>query len=138
MKCMYVLVFALVVLLVIGGCTQTGGTTQGTAAASTSVATTAAPAATAATTTTSVNDNTIDIRDMAFTPATITVPAGAIVRWVNRDSIPHSVVFSKESKIATSGALSGGQSFSVKFPTAGTYAYSCGIHPAMTGTVIVE
>jgi plastocyanin len=30
------------------------------------------------------------------------------------------------------------RSFSVTFPTAGTYQYSCLVHPEMKGTVTVE
>jgi len=85
----------------------------------------------------SVSDNTIIIKDMAFTPDTITVPAGAIVRWVNKDSVTHSVVFSKDSKINPSGVLRNGEGFSVRFYDAGTFPYYCGLHPEMTGTVIV-
>lgn len=137
MRSVHLLILALICCAGVAGCTQSEGS-QGSGAGTqvTTAATTATVTSTS--TTTSVDDNTINIKDMAFTPSTITVQAGAIVRWVNRDSVTHSVVFSKGSNINSSGALSGGQSFSVKFNTKGTYPYSCGIHPSMTGTVIVE
>jgi plastocyanin len=34
--------------------------------------------------------------------------------------------------------LSNGQSFSFTFRTAGTFNYSCSIHPSMTGQIIVQ
>jgi amicyanin len=85
----------------------------------------------------SVSDNTVSIQNMAFNPPTITVKAGAIVRWVNSDAVPHTVKFPKSSHITSSDPLSSGQSFSVKFDDPGTYPYSCAIHPDMLGTVIV-
>jgi plastocyanin len=88
-------------------------------------------------TTPTVSDNTISIQNMAFNPSTMTVKKGAIVRWVNLDSFPHSIKFTKASMINPSDPLSTGQGFSVKFDTPGTFAYSCAIHPSMQGTIIV-
>ena len=132
-------------LLLVAGCTQPAAPQQTAPAAPEQTAAstpvsgdTAAAAAptTAVTATSSVSDNTVSIKEMAFDPATITVKAGSIIRWVNRDSVVHSVVFT-DTGINPSGALSASQSFSVKFNTPGTYPYHCGIHPKMTGTVVV-
>jgi amicyanin len=142
MKRILLLCMAVVFLLLAAGCTQTA--TQGqTAAVTTNTPAQVSPTytyalvTTVATTPAPVSDNTINIRNMAYDPAMITVKAGSIVRWVNRDTVIHSVVFSKESKIDTSGVLRSSQSFSVKFYDAGTYPYYCGIHPDMKGTVVV-
>jgi len=89
------------------------------------------------TTTPTVSDNTISIQKMAYTPPSMTVKKGAIVRWVNNDAVTHTVTFTKASGINPSGPLSASQSFSVKFDEPGTYPYSCAIHPSMQGTVIV-
>ncbi|MCX6689793.1 MAG: plastocyanin/azurin family copper-binding protein [Methanoregula sp.] len=88
-------------------------------------------------TTLTVSDNTISIQNMAFNPPTMTVKKGAIVRWVNMDSFPHSIKFAKASGIDPSDPLSTGQGFSVKFDNTGTFAYICAIHPSMQGTIIV-
>lgn len=89
----------------------------------------------------SVSDNTVLIQDFAFKPQTITVKKGDIVRWENRDAAPHRIVFTDSSGRDTnteSSVLTSSQSYSRKFPDAGTYPYYCKIHPDMKGSVIVE
>lgn len=143
MRYMLLLCVTVASLLLLAGCTQTAPAPQQDAPAApaeTTAATTqdtggsSSPAA--AVTASTVSDNTVNINEMAFDPATITVKSGSIVRWVNRDSVIHSVVFS-DTGINPSGALSASQSFSVRFTAPGTYAYHCGIHPKMLGTVVV-
>jgi plastocyanin len=86
-------------------------------------------------TTSSVSANTINITNFAFDPNSITVNFGSTVRWVNRDSVPHRILFADG---ADSKVLAPSQSWSRKFDGAGTFDYACTIHPAMQGTVIVE
>ena len=86
-------------------------------------------------TTSSVSANTINITNFAFDPNSITVNLGSTVRWVNRDSVPHRILFADG---ADSKVLAPSQSWSRKFDGAGTFDYACTIHPAMQGTVIVE
>ena len=89
----------------------------------------------------SVSGNTITINNFAFTPRTMTVKTGSIVRWENKDSIPHRIIFIDKDGQDTpvdSSVLSSTQSWSKKFDQPGTYPYYCKIHPEMTGTVIVE
>lgn len=143
MKLYLILGIAVACLLLAAGCTQDAAQGQPAAAATTptpgevTTTYTYAVVKTATPTPVSVSDNTIIIKDMAFSPDTITVKAGSIVRWVNKDSVVHSVVFTKDSKINPSGVMRNGEGFSVRFYDAGTFPYSCGIHPEMTGTVIV-
>jgi plastocyanin len=88
-----------------------------------------------------VSANTVAVKDFAFNPGTITVKAGSIVRWENQDPVPHRIVFIDKDGRDTSvdsNVLSPSQSWSSKFSQPGTYSYYCKIHPAMTGTVIVE
>lgn len=77
---------------------------------------------------------TVTIKDFAFSPVTLTVKTGTKVTWVNNDSVTHSV----KSDTFNSQDLSPGSTFEFTFSKAGTYTYSCGIHPSMKGTVIVE
>jgi plastocyanin len=128
-----------VLLLLVCGCSQSQQATPVTVATPASVSTQTEPGTvTVITTKTStVSDNTIVIENMQYNPATLTVTAGSIVRWRNKDDVVHTVSFPKEYKIDASGPLSPGQSFSVKFNNAGTFSYYCAIHPSMQGTIIV-
>ncbi len=80
-------------------------------------------------------DATVKIANFTFAPATLTVPVGTTVTWVNDDDIPH-VVVEKDGKFR-SQALDTGDAYSRKFEAAGTVEYYCAIHPHMTGTIVV-
>jgi amicyanin len=79
----------------------------------------------------------IKIDNFRFTPASITVPTGAVVTWINKDDVPHIVV-TKDGKAFKSPVLDTDQKFTHTFTQAGTYEYYCSIHPKMTGKVIVQ
>ncbi|MBX9710298.1 MAG: cupredoxin family copper-binding protein [Xanthobacteraceae bacterium] len=81
-------------------------------------------------------DVKITIDNFTFTPPEITVPVGAVVTWVNHDDIPHSVVAG--DKTFRSKALDTDDSYSFTFAATGTFNYFCGLHPHMTGKVIVK
>ncbi|MFH1646301.1 MAG: cupredoxin family copper-binding protein [Chloroflexota bacterium] len=78
----------------------------------------------------------VEIANFAFSPATITVPAGTTVTWKNNDAVPHTVT--TRTPLFDSGSLSRGETFSYTFDQAGVYEYYCTIHPRMTAEVIVE
>ena len=89
----------------------------------------AAPAVSAA-------PNQVTIDNFTFTPQTLTVPVGTTVTWVNRDDVPHSAT--STDKRFNSGLLDTDEKFSFTFTAAGEYPYFCGIHPHMTGKIIVR
>ena len=78
----------------------------------------------------------VTIDNFSFSPATLTVPAGTTVVWTNHDDIPHNIA-ERDQKFK-SKALDTDDSFSYTFADAGTYEYFCGLHPKMTGKIIVE
>ena len=80
------------------------------------------------------NTNAIIIKNFSFNPATLTIKKDATVAWINNDLAPHQI----KSATFNSGVLNKGQIFSFTFSDAGTFNYSCSIHPAMTGEIIVE
>ncbi len=82
------------------------------------------------------NTTEVKIDNFSFTPKSMTVKAGAVVTWTNRDDIPHTAT-STERKFA-SPVLDTDQAFSFKFQEPGSYPYFCKIHPTMTGTIVVE
>ncbi len=77
----------------------------------------------------------VAIDNFAFTPQALAVPAGTVVRWVNRDDIPHQVVCPEAG--LKSAVLDTDQEAEFRFEHAGRFAYFCGLHPHMTGTVTV-
>ena len=82
---------------------------------------------------------TVDIPEIAFDPADITVKAGTTVTWTNSDDIPHTVT--KDGGPGAdfdSGDLDPGSEFEQTFEEKGTVDYVCTIHPGQAGTVTVE
>jgi plastocyanin len=79
----------------------------------------------------------------AFTPTTLTVPAGSTVNWTNDSGVPHNVTFTNPD-----AALSAGTGPSGNIPDHGSgtnsrrfntgTAFECTIHFGMTGTVVVN
>jgi plastocyanin len=78
---------------------------------------------------------TVGIQAMTFSPASLTVAAGATVTWVNNDTVTHTST--ADGGAWDSGLITPGGSFSFTFSTAGTFPYHCNIHPGMTGTIVV-
>ena len=92
---------------------------------------------------------TVDIDKLAFRPDTVRVKAGQTVRWVNRESVPHTVVSGtiaqgrrttekRPSGLFESPSLDAGDSFEFTVRSKRTIAYYCGIHPFMTGIIVVQ
>ncbi len=81
-------------------------------------------------------DESVQIADFAFAPATVTVTAGDTVTWTNADPVAHTATATDSSW--DTGDIAEGASASITFNTPGTYSYLCTPHPTMTGTVVVE
>ena len=82
--------------------------------------------------------NEVKIYNMAYTPATITVSKGTVVKWSNADGYDHTVT-SNDGTTFDSGHIAGGGSFSYTTNTAGSFAYHCTIHGlVMSGTLVVN
>jgi plastocyanin len=77
----------------------------------------------------------IEIADFAYDPDPVTVQVGGKVIWLNQDSAPHTAT--AEDGSFHTGALEQGKLKSETFKHAGTYEYTCQIHPDMHGTVEV-
>lgn len=75
----------------------------------------------------------------SFSPSSITITQGATVKWVNKDSIAHTVTSDGTAKTPlNSPLLSQNQEFPFIFTNVGTFPYHCEPHPFMKATVIVE
>lgn len=93
--------------------------------------TTVAMAATSPATATAVQ-----IKNFAFSPATLVVAPGASVTWTNADDEPHTVTAS--DRTYRSAPLDTDQSYAHVYATPGEYHYFCSLHPHMMGVVIVR
>lgn len=80
--------------------------------------------------------NEVFIQGMAFTPPILTVTTNTAVKWTNKDAVTHNVTSSTDS--FSSGPLVSGATYSFTFSKAGSYSYSCTIHPSMMGTIVVN
>jgi plastocyanin len=85
---------------------------------------------------TAASDNTISIKDMAFTPNSLQIKVGATVTWVNNDTVQHTVT--SDTKVFDSGPIEPGANFTYTFTQAGSFAYHCDIHKSMIATITVQ
>jgi len=78
---------------------------------------------------------TVEIKQMKFQPADLTVQKGDTVVWINHDMVPHDVTEEK-SKTWTSGPLPPGKRWSL--PITKSADYYCSIHVVMKGKILVQ
>ncbi|MCK9631480.1 MAG: plastocyanin/azurin family copper-binding protein [Methanoregula sp.] len=142
----WIVLLVLVTLCVlVGGCTSEVPSEQQSAPVptptlkQTAVSHTPVPTATAIPVTTlKVSDNTIIIKNNAFTPsANMTVKVHSTVRWVNSDDHPHNIEFANKVFSTSHYLLGTSQSFSQQFDSPGIYDYDCLVYPTMRGTITV-
>jgi plastocyanin len=78
------------------------------------------------------------IRDTAYSPPAVTVPAGGRVVWLFEDGgVPHTVTADANSFGSSPNGQTAG-SFEHVFTQPGVFAYHCDVHPSMHGTVTVR
>ena len=86
---------------------------------------------------------TVVAKDIAFSPTTITAPAGKAFSLVldNQESAPHNIAISDASgtmvfkgEIVTQRQIT----YAVNALAAGSYPFKCEVHPNMTGTLTVQ
>lgn len=116
------------------------GGTSGTPAASAP----ASPGASADASAPAGNGMTIVAKDIAFQPATLTIPAGTATQITldNQDAAPHNLAIKDASGTTVfKGEIDNGQgkvTYNVNALPAGSYGFWCEVHPNMTGTLNVQ
>jgi plastocyanin len=80
-------------------------------------------------------DNEVWMQNLDFVPGTRTVSVGTTVIWINKDDVLHNVT---STQFPSSGNLARGATHSVTFDEAGSYEYTCTLHPGMDGIIRVE
>lgn len=134
---------------VLGASTTTadaGGATDDPADADTTAATAAEVTCVAGT----GGDADVAITGFTFDPSELDVDAGTAVTFTNQDPADHSVWSDQrvdgEPAFESVGSdpafrlpevLHEGDASTCTFPAAGTYAYLCGVHNSMRGTIVV-
>jgi plastocyanin len=79
---------------------------------------------------------TVTVQNFSFNPGDLTVKTGTKVTWKFEDSVQHNVTAGDKS--FKSNDESKGGSYSFTFNKAGSYDYTCTIHPQMHGSVTVK
>jgi len=96
---------------------------------------------------------TIEIKNIQFTPAELSIDEGTTIRWLNLDPVDHDVtsgisITGRKARgmaqtkfpdgLFASGLFGQNESFSYTFKKKGEYAYYCNIHPFMVAKIRVK
>lgn len=73
----------------------------------------------------------------SFSPSPDTVTVGQTVSWKNNDVATHTSTADGMSW-TTGNIAAGGTSTPITMNTQGSFPYHCGLHPSMTGILVVE
>jgi plastocyanin len=79
----------------------------------------------------------VNMKNIQYVPAQISVKRGQKITWTNTDSVAHTVTAQKGATF-DSGTLEVGSSFSFTPKKAGSIDYVCQIHPNQKGTITVQ
>jgi len=80
--------------------------------------------------------STLSIKNLKFSPSSVTVKAGSKVKVSNDDNTTHTMT-AKDNSFDT-GDIDSGSSTSFTAPKPGTYPFHCKIHSFMTGTLVSQ
>ena len=81
---------------------------------------------------------TVTLKNIAFSPKSLSVSKGSKVTFAFRDDgTTHNVKSSGSKRFKSIGNRSAG-SVARTFSRAGTYRYSCTLHPGMSGRIVVH
>jgi len=85
-------------------------------------------------------DGASGARNTFFIPTSLHIHTGDTVRWINKDTVSHTVtsVAFNSGPIWPEVSKQGSSVYSHTFDQSGTYVYFCQIHPYMSGIVYVD
>lgn len=90
------------------------------------------------TTASQTQSQSIEIKNFAFSPATLTVKPGVKITITNQDKVGHTLT-ADDGKSFDTGILSQDKSATITAPAqTGSYSFHCTPHPYMKGTLVVK
>ena len=85
------------------------------------------------------NVEKVEMKDINYVPAQVTIPAGTTIQWTNNDSVAHTVTKGDgPGPKFDSKTIDQGDTFERNFTNKGTINYFCTIHPNQKGTITVQ
>lgn len=78
----------------------------------------------------------VDIANMVFSPACLTIQQGDTVTWYWSEGPPHSTT--SDTGLWNSGLQYSPYQFAHTFDRLGEHPYHCEAHPSMTGVIVVR
>lgn len=82
--------------------------------------------------------NVVRIVDFGFSPATVTIPVGGKVTWVNCSAASTVHTSTADAGAWASGSLAQYVTYERTFDAAGDFPFHCDPHPFMKGTIVVQ
>jgi plastocyanin len=83
-------------------------------------------------------DTIVKVDSEKFDPPEITVAPGASITWQNTDTGGVHTAKANDGSFDTGYIDPGGSSKPIAFPKAGSFPYTCELHPYKTGNVTVQ
>lgn len=123
------LTFALLLAVGLVGCSYGGSSTPAPSGGGTT-----APSGSTGSSQPSAGGATVTEQNFAFNPSSLTVKVGETVTFTNNDSAPHNVAIDGKEL----GTQNQGETKTWTATKAGSFPYSCVIHPSMTGQITVQ
>lgn len=80
----------------------------------------------------------VEIYKFKYVPAEITINVGDTVVWINKEKRQYHNVWFKSLQEKEPDYLFPDERYEMSFDEKGIFAYECGPHPQMTGSVIVK
>jgi len=68
----------------------------------------------------------------------VTITSGGTVTWTFVPDPPHNATFTQGQPAGGNIGTTQGTTVSRTFPAAGSYPYTCTLHPGMNGVVVVQ
>lgn len=80
----------------------------------------------------------VEIANLKYNPARLSIKKGDKVIWTNSDDRDHTVKSNDDGKTFDSGKIAAGETFKHTFSDTGKFEFGCAYHPRMKGVIVVS